>query len=166
MSIQRLLFGIAAVVVLLAVVVVGVGLTGVNTPGTGKAAGEQGGLASGSVEDLAERLRAAGASVVEGGEVNQPFFSVQGRVLRVNGQDVQVFAYQDATLAAQEAARVAPDGSSVGTTMVTWMATPHFYKAERLVVLYVGEDANTLGALRAVLGEQFAGRQPGAGVTY
>ncbi len=52
-------------------------------------------------------------------------------------------------------------GSSIGTTMVTWVAAPHFYKSGRLIVLCVGDDAGVIAALEAALGAQFAGRGQG-----
>ena len=114
----------------------------------------------GSVTDLAsltDDLRAAGATVEPAGEVSQPFFSVEGQVITVNGEDVQVFEYADAASADAEAALVSPDGSSVGTTMVLWIATPHFYRAGQLIVIYVGDSTAVTDALEAVLGPQFAG---------
>ena len=53
---------------------------------------------------------------------------------------------------------ISQDGSSIGTTMVTWVAAPHFYAAGRLIVLYVGEDGGVIEVLDQVLGPQFAGR--------
>ena len=40
--------------------------------------------------------RAAGAAVDLAGAVSQPFFAPQGQVLRVNGEDVQVFEFASA----------------------------------------------------------------------
>ena len=57
-----------------------------------------------------------------------------------------------------EAAQMAPDGGSNATTMITWVDTPHFYKAGRIIVLYVGSNAAILSLLEEVLGPQFAGR--------
>ena len=85
---------------------------------------------------LSENLRATGASVEAGTSILQPFFSVPGRLLTVNESDVQVFEYPSLEEAERQAAQVAPDGSSVGTTMVTWVATPHFY--------HVGDTHRTL----------------------
>ncbi len=107
---------------------------------------------------LIDNLRAAGATVEPAGEISQPFFSVRGRVITVNGGDVQVFEYADAATADAEAALVSPDGSSVGTSMVSWVAPPHFYKEGKLIVLYVGDDTAVVSALEAVLSPQFAGR--------
>ncbi len=93
--------------------------------------------------------------------MTQPFFSVNGRVIVVNGGDVQVFEYADAAAAEAERALVSPDGSSVGTSMVGWIAPPHFYKAGRLIVQYVGDSTDAIDVLEAVLGQQFAGRSGG-----
>ena len=109
---------------------------------------------------LVDNLRAAGATVNPVGEVEQPFFSVKGLVVKVNDNDVQVFEYSDANAAENEAKSISPDGSSVGTSMPFWVAPPHFYKVEKLIVLYVGENKDTIGILDSVLGPQFAGRTP------
>lgn len=106
---------------------------------------------------LVDALRAQGATVEPSGDVSQPFFTVEGQVIQVNSQDVQVFEYADEAAAGAEAELVAPDGSSVGTSMVTWVDSPHFYHAGRLIVLYVGDDAATIDLLETVLGPQSAG---------
>jgi hypothetical protein len=55
-----------------------------------------------------------------------------------------------------DASQVTPEGGSIGTTMVTWMDAPHFYKAGHIIVLYVGSDETILGLLEQMLGPQFA----------
>ena len=107
---------------------------------------------------LIDNLRAAGATVEPAGDISQPFFSGKGNAMTVNGENVQVFEYADAATAEAEAALVSPDGSSIGTTMVGWVATPHFYKVGKLIVLYVGDSTAVIDALKAALGPQFAGR--------
>ena len=114
----------------------------------------------GSVTDyvsLIDNLRAAGATVEPAGDVSQPFFSVKGQVITVNGGEVQVFEYSADASADAEAALVSPDGGSVGTSMISWIAPPHFYKKSRLIVLYVGDNTAVIEALEGVLGPQFAG---------
>ena len=113
------------------------------------------------VEDQASliaALKASGATVEAGEPVSQAFFSPEGSIIKVNGADVQVFEYESAGAMENEASQVAPDGGSIGTSMVTWMDTPHFYKAGGIIVLYVGCDESVLGLLENVLGPQFAGR--------
>jgi hypothetical protein len=109
-------------------------------------------------DSLVAALQAAGATVEVGDPITQVFFGPEGNILKVNGADVQVFEYESAEAMENEAAQVAPDGGSIGTSMVTWMDTPHFYKAGRMIVLYVGSDETILGLLEKVLGPQFAGR--------
>jgi hypothetical protein len=103
-------------------------------------------------------LRAAGAKVVQEQMLSQPFFDVEARILEVDGEGVQVFEYGDAATAAAQAARVSGDGSQVGTSKPHWVAPPHFYRQGRLLVLYLGDDTQTLGRLACLLGPPFAGR--------
>ncbi len=115
----------------------------------------------GATEDrasLMDALRAAGAEVESGDPVEQAFFAVTGQIIKVDGADVQVFEYESAEAMEADAAQVSADGGSVGTSMITWVATPHFFKSGRLLVLYIGDNAAILDLLKGVLGEQFAGR--------
>ena len=114
-----------------------------------------------AVEDQASLIAAletAGATVEVGDSVEQAFFSPVGQIIKVNGADVQVFEYESAEAIESEASQVAPDGGSIGTSMVTWMDTPHFYKAGRIIVLYVGSDETIIDVLENAIGSQFAGR--------
>ena len=113
------------------------------------------------VEDQARliaALQAAGATVEMGEPISQPFFSVEGNIVKVNGADVQVFEYESTEEMELESSQIAPDGSSNATTMITWVDTPHFYKTGRIIVLYIGSDETILNLLEQVLGPQFAGR--------
>lgn len=113
-----------------------------------------------AVEDqasLVEALKAAGAMIETGDPISQPFFSVEGNIIKVNGADVQVFEYESSESMELESSQIAPDGSSSATTMITWIDTPHFYKAGKIVVLYIGSDATVLDLLNGALGPQFAG---------
>jgi hypothetical protein len=113
------------------------------------------------VQDQASLLAAlqesnATAEIVD--SVIQDFFSPEGNIIRVNGVDIQVFEYETSEAMEQEADQVAPDGDSVGTSMMMWMDAPHFYKTGQIIVLYIGSDEDTLNLLRKVIGDQFAGR--------
>lgn len=110
---------------------------------------------------LIENLRKAGAVVEPKGEVAPDFLSAKRLLISVNGSNVQVWDYDDAAAADAEAALISPDGYSIRTATkiinVGWIAPPHFYKAGKLIVLYVGENETVTGALERVLGPQFAG---------
>ena len=113
------------------------------------------------VEDQASllaALQATGAKAEIGDSVIQDFFTPEGNVIKVNGQDVQVFEYENAEAMESEASQVAPDGGSVGTSMMMWMDAPHFYKTGRIIILYIGSSQDTLNLLQTIIGSQFAGR--------
>ena len=126
-------------------------IASIDTESDSPDAGNKDGLAA-----LTDALQLAGQSVELNDQIDQPFFSVPGQIIVVNGEDVQVFEYPDSAAAAAEAALISPDASSVGTSMMTWVATPHFYMKDRLIVLYVGEDEAVGNALAGVLGEPVA----------
>lgn len=121
----------------------------------------QGEARAGAVTDyasLAARLRAAGAGGKPGAAVDQPFFPVRGKMIQVHGEDVQVFQFADAAAADAQVARISPTGSAVGTMKIHWIGPPHFYRADKLLVLYVGASERVLRALESALGRQVAGQ--------
>jgi len=114
-----------------------------------------------AVEDQASLIaafRGTGAKTEVVDTIDQIFFSPQGNIFSINGADIQVFEYESSESMEAEASQVASDGSSIGTSMITWIDTPHFYKTGRIIVLYVGSDLEILNLLEKVLGTQFAGR--------
>lgn len=107
---------------------------------------------------LIKRLRSQGATVKLTAEpVRQPFFSVPGRIIGINDESVQVFKFSNASAADGQAHRVSADGMTIGTSKPSWMAPPHFFKAGKLIVIYVGANESVLKVLQASLGVQFAG---------
>lgn len=114
------------------------------------------------VEDQASLLaglKSAGATAEVVDTITQDFFTPEGVFITVNGEeDIQVFEYETAQAMESEAARVAPDGGSVGTSMMMWVEAPHFYKAGRIIVLYIGTNATILDLLDKMMGPQFAGQ--------
>ena len=115
---------------------------------------------AGPVTDLAsllDSLRAAGAGGNVIGEVDQPFLTVKGTMIKVRGEDVQVYQYANAGTADAEAAKISRDGTTVGKSKIHWIGTPHFYKKEKLLVLYLGDNDAVLKTLETHLGRQFAG---------
>lgn len=128
------------------------GACGQQTPTT-----SHGGLVQDYVS-LIDHLRAQGATVTPTGDISQPFFSVSGHAISVNGEQVQVYEYADVNTADAAAAQISSDGGAIGTTQVDWIAPPHFYEAGKIIVLYIGTSSATLQLLVAVLGAQFAGR--------
>jgi hypothetical protein len=116
----------------------------------------------GAVQDqvsLIDALRKAGATVTPQEMVEQPFMSVKGTRLVVNGADVQVFEYAGEAAAKLDLIQVTDVLAGRGTTMITWVASPHVYHAGRVIVLYIGDDAATLKLLQERLGAPAAEQQ-------
>jgi len=114
-----------------------------------------------ATEDFFAALRQQGASVTPGQTFpreSNPFFEVSAQAVQVNTGTVSVFEYGDAAAARRDAAKVSPDGSTIGTTSILWIGPPHFYRDGRLMVIYAGDALAVLQPLEAVLGAQFAGR--------
>ena len=110
-----------------------------------------------------DALLATGAQVEVIGEVvSEGIFSVDGTIILVNGERVQVMDFGDAAALEAQAAGISPTGSSIATngqaSMVLWVAPPHFFRTHTAIVLYVGENSDVIDALTSVLGPQFAGR--------
>ncbi len=114
-----------------------------------------------TLASFAQHLSDTGMNVRLRGGVSQPFFAVDGQVVDIAGESVQVYEYQDVDQARAAASAVADDGAQVaaggGTTLVDWISTPHFYLRDRLIVVYVGEHDGVLNVLDGTLGDPFAG---------
>lgn len=144
---------------LLCAVAVGSATGGEKSSGSNQAQQKQ--LQSAPVIDSSSfinSLHALGAGAQPAGEVEQPFFSITGNMIKVHGEDVQVFQFANAAAADAEAAPISRDGMGVGTSKIHWIGSPHFYKKEKLLVLYVGDNHKVLKTLEALLGRQFAGK--------
>lgn len=117
-----------------------------------------------SSADLVSKLEAAGATVRLSTEPEPAaeIFSVPGQFINVGSERIQLYVYDDAQAASLDASRVSPSGQEISAEdgsvmMVEWAGTPHFYRYGNLLVLYVGEDNDTLALLETVLGAPFAG---------
>lgn len=109
------------------------------------------------IETLIDDLTASAGTIELAGEVSQPFFPVSGQLIRVFDENIQVFQFPDSVAAEQAAALVSPDGFTIGTMHVDWVNSPHFYKRDRIIVLYVGDTYDLTQVLQSILGPQFAG---------
>jgi hypothetical protein len=107
---------------------------------------------------LIDHLRADSHTVTPGEPLSQPFFSVKGQATTVDTETIQIYEYADAQSMEADASKVSHDGGSVGTSMMSWVGPPHFFKKGRILVLYIGQEKTLLQELTSLLGSQFAGR--------
>lgn len=112
-------------------------------------------------EGLLAALLEQGVPVEMGGPMLETYgFSIPANFMTLPNpqqESLLVWVYDDEISAETDAGLVSPGGGSIGTTMFTWIDTPHFYHRANLIVVYVGSDPATLSALESVLGRQFAG---------
>jgi hypothetical protein len=109
--------------------------------------------AGGTYSALLPTLQATGATVAETGQLGQTFFGVPAYLIQVNGADLQVYEFADEQAQAQASDTISQAGYAIGTTQIEWIDQPHFWAQERLIVLYVGQDEETINMLTMLLGE-------------
>src|SRR5918998_1665057 len=81
-----------------------------------------------------------------------PFFRVPGQVVRVNGQDLQVFVYPDATARKSDSARISADGQLIAGEVVTWPTTPRFISAGNVLAVLLSMDSQLGGRVDRAIG--------------
>jgi hypothetical protein len=108
-------------------------------------------------EELVGAIRDQNGSEIDISEsqelVDQPFFAVKGQILKLEASDVQVFQYASEDARQVDSDQISVDGSSIGTSMITWIDQPNFWAKDSLIVLYVGTDSVIQSILSSVLGD-------------
>ena len=84
--------------------------------------------------------------------VLHPFFRVPGQIVRVNGQDLQVFVYPDATARKSDSARISADGTLIAGEVVEWPVTPRFAATGNVLTVLLSEDARLAGRVERAVG--------------
>lgn len=108
-------------------------------------------------EGLVADLVAGGASAKLGSNFLAQPMPGEGVLVCVGNEPVQVYVLKDHEAALAAASVIDPDDlSMVGSSIVEWAGRPRFWLRDRIVVLYVGDDAATDAALRSLLGRPFA----------
>ncbi|MDI6816685.1 MAG: hypothetical protein QME41_05785 [Actinomycetota bacterium] len=118
-------------------------------------------------DDLIQELRKSKYEIIMDNNSSLPIFSVQGQVVLLDDERIEVYAYKNERIANQAATTISADGFSItfitdtgvhGAREIDWVAAPHFYKKGSLIVLYVGDKQDITTLLVKILGTQFAGR--------
>lgn len=132
-------------------------LSGTSVPAT-EIAGtaeptEQPRLVREGVDGLVSRLQNLGANVQLTGQVTQPFLPVAGQGVRVNGEDLQVFEFQDEAQRQTTQMLIEQNGTAVRNAMPAWVEAPTFWGVDRTLVLYLGQNQTTIRMLNTQLGD-------------
>lgn len=102
--------------------------------------------------DLVTQLEAAGAQIALNSEpiAAANIVSVSGHIIYANGEPLQVYIYDDAALAQADAGEL-----EAAPPLLDENVPAHIYRWNNIIVLYVGEDSDTLAQLATVMGEPF-----------
>ncbi|MEO5928520.1 MAG: hypothetical protein ABIR47_01190 [Candidatus Kapaibacterium sp.] len=105
-------------------------------------------------------LKATGNKVEVTGAVSRPYFESKGTMMTVNGGvNLEVYEFDKPAEMEAAAGKISPDGMTIDGQRMEWPAQPHFYKTERVIILYLGNDADNARELEGAFGKQFAGPQ-------
>jgi hypothetical protein len=115
-------------------------------------------------EGLIADLEAAGADAKLGDLFSPDPLTGQDVVLCVGAEPVRLYVFGSVGDRVQAASRIDPkDPSNMGTSIVDWNGAPRFWQRDRMLILYLGTNADTEALLRGILGQPFAsgiGRPP------
>ena len=109
------------------------------------------------VEALVADLVAGGVSAKLGSNFLAAPLPGEGVLVCAGTEAVQVYVLRDHEAALAAAAMIdREDPSKIGTSIVDWAGRPRFWLRDRILVLYVGDNAASDRALRTLLGPPFA----------
>jgi hypothetical protein len=103
-------------------------------------------------DELEEGLETRGFTVTRGEIVNGTPFAVDSQVWCVSGTTLRVYEYGDAAARSRDSETISSDGYGAGGAMVEWLDTPHFFAADRILVLLLGDRPDVERSLTQVLG--------------
>jgi hypothetical protein len=108
-------------------------------------------------EALVADLVVAGMTAKLGSTFLAEPFPGEGVLVCVGTESVQTYVLKDHEAALAAASKIdRDDPSKIGTSIVDWVGRPRFWLRDRMLILYVGDDARTDAALRTLLGEPLA----------
>jgi hypothetical protein len=88
----------------------------------------------------------------EGHELN----SEQTKVI-VGKEEITVYEYKDLNSFKKAVSWVKGSGDITGKGAITWVSYPHFYKKNKIIVIYYGKDPKLNSNLKKILGNPFSG---------
>ncbi len=103
-------------------------------------------------------IRSAGNKVKVTGKVEREGLG-EGYVLAVNETiPLEIYEYDDIDDRLDVEKRISPDGMTIAGERVEWAGAPHFFRTDKTIIFYQGDDTDNVAQLATVFGKQFAGR--------
>jgi penicillin-binding protein 2 len=84
--------------------------------------------------------------------VLHPFFAAPGQVIRVDGQDLQVFVYPNATARKSDSARISADGRLIAGEVVNWPVPPSFSSQGNVLTVLLSTNTQLAGRIDRAVG--------------
>lgn len=111
-------------------------------------------------DDLITKLEKMDYQVTEKDEKKE-FLQGERKKLTLNKNvKIWVYLYESKEKMEEDAACIQPGGygydNGRNAVDVEWVLPPHFFKADNMIVLYVGENLDLINALREIVSEPFA----------
>ena len=112
-------------------------------------------------QDVIASLQDGGLKLV--GPTFEPVgpLGVASTAYRIGEDEVHLYRFPSDERAREAAAGIAADGYMIvtksGAVQADWSAPPHWFRAGREIVLFLGTDEDVLDALEDAAGPQFAG---------
>jgi hypothetical protein len=102
-------------------------------------------------------LEQQGVAVEERGQVTQPFIDVTGQAVAVQGQEIQVFEFASEQAQRDTTATLGMIRDTIAQAMGRPAGQVHVWSNGRIIVLYAGQDTQTLSMLNRVVGTPVIG---------
>ncbi|MHB8652061.1 MAG: hypothetical protein ACYC8S_02910 [Minisyncoccota bacterium] len=106
---------------------------------------------------IANALTNHGAVVEHVGATEGGFSSLHAVTVTFNGDRIDGFIYDTAGTANTLVHLFSPDAKNLGGNPIQWVAAPHIYLFQNVIILYLGSSPYVLRTLTNTFGSQIAG---------
>jgi len=112
-------------------------------------------------EELIVNLEDMGFAI-DARDVKEHILAGERKWLTINKTDnISVYLYESGSKMEEDAAYLSDDGFSYNHgkehAEISWVSYPYFFKAQNMIILYVGENLEIIHALEELIGSPFAG---------
>jgi hypothetical protein len=110
-----------------------------------------------NADKFIDAMRLNGANIFLEGPLWVSILSVRGKVYNVDSENLIVFEYTSESGALKDVSQIKGLGGIINGQQYAWQGSPHFYRIDNVIVLYVGSNQKILSYLNLVMGQQFIG---------
>ena len=109
-------------------------------------------------QTLFNELKKYDPTILKGNDIKEIFFKVPAKIIRIGEDKIQVYEYPSAEEMEKEASRISDEGYQVKNVIINWFKPPHFYKKDKTLVLYLGNNESIKSELEKIIGREFIGK--------